>query len=140
MPTLNRMAKHNLYAYAIGLEFSAYALRIVEHINEFIASRQWVCPDIWAVNQRRTAGDWELGFNLSLPDPYQEIPGWYADVEAVVGFCCQLRSDFGYDFVVGIADSQTGIAEDIIEVQSDQPDYDYLRQFIGVQPPSPGSA
>src|SRR5580765_7351267 len=98
------MAKHNLYAYALGFEFSAIAFRVVERVDDFIASRQWVCPDVWAVNQQRTAEDWELGLNLSLPEPYQETPGWYADVEAVVAFCCQLRREFDQDFIVGIAD------------------------------------
>ena len=134
------MAKHNLYAYAIGLEFSAIASRVVERINEFISSRQWVCPDVWAVSQQRTSEDWELGLNLSLPDSYQELPGWYSDVEAVVAFCCQLRRDFQHDFVIGIADTRTGCGEDIIEVESDTPDYDYLRKFIGTEPPTPGIA
>ena len=134
------MAQHSLYAYAIGLEFSAIATQVVERINAFIASRPWVCPDVWAVSQQRTAEDWELGLNLSLPDPHQEPPGWFADVEAVVHFCTELRRDFHQDFAIGIADTRTGCGEDIIEVDSDQPDYDYLRKFIGIQSPTDGNA
>src|SRR4051794_5391436 len=58
------MGQHTLYAYTIGLEFSSTAARFVERVNAFIESRQWVCPDIWAVNQQRTAELWELGINL----------------------------------------------------------------------------
>lgn len=126
------MARHTLYAYAIGLNFGSIAEPVVERINEFIDARQWVCPDVWAVSQQRTSEDWELGLNLLLPDAPSEPPGWYADVEAIVAFCCQLRRDFQQDFVIGIADNRTGCGEDIIEVTSDCPKYDYLRKFIGV--------
>ena len=126
------MAHHTLYAYAIGLEFSSIAEQVVERINRFIESRQWICPDVWAVSQRRSDEDREHGLNLSLPESYQEQPGWYSDVEAVVGFCSELRREFHHDFAIGIADARTGCGEDIIEVGSEQPDYDYLRRFIGV--------
>jgi hypothetical protein len=132
------MTKHSLFAYAIGLQFSAIAPQVVERINDFIANRRWVCPDVWVVNQQRTDEDWELGLNLALPDPWEETPGWYADVEAVVAFCCQLRRDFDQDFTIGIADNRTGCAEDIIEVVSDQPHCDYLRKFIGAEASIPG--
>ncbi|HEX8372410.1 MAG TPA: hypothetical protein VF585_06500 [Chthoniobacterales bacterium] len=133
------MAHHTLYAYAIGPEFSGVAEQVAERIDSFIASRQWHSPDVWVVNQQRGADDWELGLNLSLPEPYHEPPGWFTDVEAVVGFCTELRREFHHDFAIGIADARTGCGEDIIEVSSEPPDYDYLRRFIGVQPPTPRS-
>ena len=89
-------------------------------------------PDVWAASQQRSAEDWELGLNLSLPESYHEQLDWYSDVEAVVGFCMELHREFHHDFAIGIADTRTGCGEDIIEVGSEQPDYDYLRTFIGV--------
>lgn len=134
------MAQHTLYAYAIGLDFSAIAEQVVGRINSFIASRQWHSPDVWAVSQQRSAEDWELGLNLSLPEPHHEPPDWFSDVEAVVRFCTELRREFHHDFAIGIADARTGCGEDIIEVGSEPLDYDYLRRFIGVQPPTSGNA
>jgi hypothetical protein len=49
-----------------------------------------------------------------------------------------MRREFGRDFVIGIADNQTGCAEDIIQIESDAPNRDYLREFIGVAPPPIG--
>jgi hypothetical protein len=130
------MAQHSLYAYAIGLELEAIASPLVASVNTFISKRSWICPDVWAVDQQLNSEDWNLGLNLLLPDPYSEPPGWFADVEAIVQFCLELRREFRHDFVVGIADNRTGCGEDIIEVNSDQPDYEYLRRFIGTKPPT----
>jgi hypothetical protein len=133
------MTKHSLYAYALGLNFGAIAVDVTEDVQKFIESRSWICPEVWPVNQQRTSEDWELGLNLALPDSSCEPAGWYADVEAVVAFCCQLRREYHRDFVIGIADNRTGCGEDIIEVSSDKPDLEYLRRFIGTAPPMPKS-
>ena len=137
---LNGMAHHTLYAYAIGLQFGDTTERVVEHINNFIKSRQWHCPDVWPVSQQRSAEDWELGLQFSLPEPHREPSNWFSDVEAVVRLCTELYREFHHEFVIGITDARTGCGEDIIEVGSEPPDYDYLRRFIGIQPPTPGSA
>lgn len=130
------MTQHVLYAYAVGLEFGAIAEQVVERINGFIASRQWHCQDVWAVNQQRIDEEWELGLNLALPPPHDEPREWFSDVEAIAGFCSELRREYHQDFVIGIADARTGCGEDIIEVDSAQLNFDYLRRFIGVSPPS----
>jgi len=130
------VAQYTLYAYAIGLESHRIADQLVERFHGFIASREWRCPEVWTINQQRTDGDWELGLNLSLPEPHDEPLDWYSDVEAIVAFCTELRREYQQDFVIGIADARTGCGEDIIEVGSGQPAYEYLRRFIGVFPPS----
>lgn len=129
------MTSHVLYAYAVGSEFSEIAPALMERVEAFIAGRRWACPEISAMDQPRTAEDWEIGLNLALPGPSEEKPGWYADVEAVVVFCVELRREFGCDFVVGISDSRTGCAEDVIAIDSERPDSEYLRRFIGTEPP-----
>ena len=120
----------------MGLEFDAIAEQVVERVNGFIESRQWHCHDVWAVNQQCTDEDWVFGLNLSLPEPHNEPPEWFSDVEAIVGFCRELRREYHQDFVIGIADARTGCNEDIIEVDSAQSDIGYLRRFIGVLPPA----
>lgn len=129
------MTKHTLYAYAIGGELELLALGIETRINEFIESRLWNCPDVWAVFQQNTEKEWEIGINLSIPNPDQETSDWYLDVEAIVAFCGQLRNDFGQDFIIGIVDNQSGCSEDIIAIDSKKPNYDYLYKFIGTQLP-----
>lgn len=134
------MAKNSVYGYLIGSNFSDIAERVVERVEEFIGSRTWICPRVWSVDQPRIAFDgepeWDLGFNVDLPDPsYEEPPGWFFDIEALLEFAVQLRREFGHDIVFGISDNHTGCAEDIVEIESDEPDVDYVRRFIGIQPP-----
>lgn len=133
------MPTHTLYAYVLPGESIVNPEVVVEQINEFIASRQWKCPDIWAVNHARSDGNGELGLNLVLPEPYRELTGWFEDVEEIIRFCTRRRRELRRDFVVGIAD-QFGLAEDIFEVESDSPKIGYLKKFIGIEPPSPRDA
>jgi hypothetical protein len=137
--TTGSMSQHILYAYAVGLEFSEITSALTAQIEAFIANRRWTCPEIWSVDQSRNSEDWALGLNLALPNPSAEIPGWYADVEAIVAFCTESRHEFNCDFVIGIADSRTGCGEDIVDIDSDRPNYGYLRKFIGTEPPPPGA-
>jgi hypothetical protein len=76
-----------------------------------------------------------LGFNVDLPDPHEEPPGWVSDIEALLELAVQLRREFDHDIVVGISDNHTDCAEDIAEIDSDEPDVDYVRRFVGIQPP-----
>jgi len=39
------------------------------------------------------------------------------------------------DFVIGISDNERGIAEDIVEIDSDEPNIEYIKSFIGIEPP-----
>ncbi len=130
------MAKNTLFAYVLGTEFGIVAGRLIERIESFISSRSWICSNVHSVNQQRSPEDWELGINLDLPDPYQESPGWLEDVEAVVGFCAEQRLELNQDFIVGISDNEAGFSEDIIEIDSEKPNLDYLRKFIGLESPS----
>src|SRR5436190_14379064 len=102
------MPKNSLYAYFIGGDFSSFAERFVERASHFIESRTWICPDVWPVNQRGTATDgvaqWDLGLNLDMPDPNQEPPDWFSDVEEIVVFCIACRAEVHHDFEIGISD------------------------------------
>jgi hypothetical protein len=128
-----------LFGLKIDNDLHDIADNIVERINEFIDQRQWICPDICVVNQQRAAEDgfaeWNLGLNLDLPDPHQEPPGWFEDVKAIVSFCVNARKKHHHDFVFGISDNDRGIAEDIIDIDSDEPDVEYIKSFIGIEPP-----
>jgi hypothetical protein len=133
------MSKNTLYIYFLGTDFCDFVDIFVKHADQFIQSRTWICPDIWTVNQRRTARDgvpeWELGLNLDLPDPHQEPPGWFTDVEEIVIFCIACRTEFRHDIEIGISDNERQHCEAIIEITAEPPDLDYLRDFIGIAPP-----
>ena len=60
--------------------------------------------------------------------------GWFADVEAIARFFGNLRGEFGRDFVVGISDAQTGIAEDLYWIADGSPDLKMLARVIGLRP------
>ncbi|HSJ04956.1 MAG TPA: hypothetical protein VK956_20955 [Verrucomicrobium sp.] len=123
------MAKNNtLYAYAVGSDLGLTSSRVVEEIASFIASREWLCPEVWSVNHTSKQEGHQLGIRLELPGAENPPPGWFEDVEAVVQCCTELREEFGHDFIVGISDPTAG-DEDVIEIDSDQPDVDFLRKF-----------
>jgi len=128
------MPAHILSSYVLPGESTVDAAAVVEAVNAFISSRSWKCSDVWAVSQMREDGEGELGLNLALPDVGREVDGWYEDVEAVVSFSVQLRREIDRDFVISLA-HEAGAAEDVMDIDSDEPNTMYLRQFIGVEAP-----
>jgi hypothetical protein len=135
------MPRHTLYAYVDGADLGGVAEMLDARFAEFVASRNWVAGSASVVNQRHgeetctQPGDlpvWDLGLNLSLPDPDAEPPGWFTDVEAVAQFLGALHRECGRDFIIGIADTETGITEDLYDVSTDSPDLGRLRAIIGV--------
>jgi hypothetical protein len=75
---------------------------------------------------------WDLGLNLSLPDRGMEPAGWFSDVEAIARLLSSLHGKFGVDFVIGIADDHTGIAEDLYWIDDSSPDLEKLARIIGL--------
>jgi hypothetical protein len=135
------MPRYTLYAYVDGADLEDVADTLDTRFAEFVASRDWVAGHASVVNQRHgeetctQPGDlplWDLGLNLELPDPHTEPAGWFADVEAVAQFLGTLHREFGRGFIIGIADSQTRITEDLFYVSTDSPDLGKLRAIIGV--------
>ncbi|MGZ4963024.1 MAG: hypothetical protein ACXWKG_11495 [Limisphaerales bacterium] len=134
------MPRHTLYAYVNGANLDDVAASLEARFIEFVSRRRWVTGRMSVVNQRHDdetctqPGDlplWDLGLNLELPDPDTEPPGWFEEVEAVATFLGKLRRDCGRDFVVGIADSKTGVTEDLFTVSTDSPDLRRLQTIIG---------
>ncbi len=127
------MSRCTLCAYALPGDRALDRPAVVRSVNEFISSRVWLCPDVWAVDQSNEPEEGELGLNLALPDPGSEPLGWFSDIDAVVDFCIRARTAFERDFVIGIAD-ESGSCEDIIEIDSEEPDIACLAQFLGDGP------
>jgi len=134
--------RHTLYAYVVGSDLHAVADLLDQRFADFVSSRAWTCPNAWTVNQRQTDDDpslrpgdlpgWDLGINVALPDPGEERPGWFGDIQAVAALLGVLHEETKRCFVIGIADKTTGVTEDLFDVQSASPDLDRLRQIIGV--------
>ena len=135
------MARHVLYAYGSGADLSDVEDELLAAFNRFIQQRKWVCEGPHVVNQRHRKGlsdrpedlpGWDLGLNVSLPDPGNESPGWFSDVVALAEFLAVLSSVVRREFVIGIHDSETGISEDLHHIRSTNPDGARLRAIIGV--------
>lgn len=135
------MPGHSLYAYVDGADLEDIAEMLVVRFAAFVGSRDWVAGHASVVNQRHgdetclQAGDfplWDLGLNLELPAPDHEPLGWFTDVEAIAQFLGWLHKESGRNFIIGIADTQAGITEDLFVVSSDSPDLGKLRAIIGV--------
>ena len=127
----HEMSKCTLSAYILPGESAVDQTAFVHRVNQFISARKWECEDVWAVAQERSDQDREIGLNLLLPEPQQEPPGWFQDIEAIVAFCVQARRELERDFVIGIAGAN-GLSEDIIEIDSERPNVEYIKRFIGV--------
>jgi hypothetical protein len=135
------MARHTLYAYADGADLEGIAATLEARFEEFVASRNWIAGRAWVVNQRHgiesctQPGDlepWDLGLNLELPEPGKESPGWFSDIQATAEFLAKLHSEFGRDFVIGIADAKTSVSEELFDVSTSPPDLLRLKAIIGV--------
>lgn len=138
------MSRCVLYAYVDGNDLHEVESFLVERLSTFIESREWICTGAKVVNQHGDPNDpslnpedlpdWDIGLNITLPDPGKETPGWFADIEDAALFLGQLHRDTGRDFVIGIGDTTTGVADDLFFVNSSNPDPDLfkLRQIIGV--------
>lgn len=135
------MPRHTLYAYVDGADLEDVAALLESRFTEFVASRRWVAAGASVVNQRHgdetctQPGDlplWDLGVTLPLPDTGAEPPDWFTDVEAVAEFLGRLHRETGREFVIGIADTETGITDDLFTVSSDTPDLQQLRAIVGV--------
>jgi len=57
---------------------------------------------------------------------------WFRDVEVLIRELAVIRSEVGRDLVIGIYDSESGVAEDLFFVDSDAPSMQTLREIIGV--------
>jgi len=129
------VARNTLYGYLVGPSLPEIERAVVAAIDEFVAQQTWVTSSPWSVHERGSADDdetdgWRLGFHYQLPDPDDEIAGWFADVELLLELGVSLRRSFNHDVLIGIADNRTGCGEDILAVDSDEPDLDYLRRFL----------
>lgn len=135
------MPRHTLYAYVDGADLNDIADALDSRFSEFVEGRRWIAGRVSVVNQKHgeeTCSQpedlplWDLGLNLELPDRGMESPGWFNDVEAVARFLGTLHREFGRDFAIGIADTQTGVTEDLFHVSTDAPDLQSLRAIIGL--------
>lgn len=135
------MRHHTLYAYVDGSDLEDVASALENRLLAFVHSREWG-GDLWVVNQRRGREErsrpedlepWDLGLNFALPDPGIEETRWFADVEVIAQFLSRLHTEFGRDFVLGIADEGSGVAEDLFFIETPDPDLKILRSIIGVR-------
>ena len=135
------MPRHTLYAYVDGSDLRDVADAIERDLDAFVQSRTWKYGKAWVVNHRYPLEgtmkegdlpDWDLGLNLELPDFQNEPQGWFSDVEALAHFLTELSSKSNREFVIGIGDSQTDIAEDLTNIGPRGIDLGVLRAIIGV--------
>ena len=133
------MQRHTLYAYVDGTDLDDVAVAIERELVALADSSGWVASRPIVVNQKSMhAGsrpddlpDWDLGVNLTLPEPEFEPTDWFADIERVVARLAQLHSKFGRDFVIGIADNASGVADELFHIESETTDLGKLRMLIG---------
>lgn len=120
-----------LYAYCDGCDLADVAATIEAAFDIFVSTREWKCGKAWVVNQVHERGDhdrpddlplWDLGMNLEIPNPGDEFPGWFDDIEALLAFCGRLYAQTGREMVIGFQGAGCHFAEDIFTVNCERPD------------------
>jgi hypothetical protein len=133
------MCKHTLYAYVEGYDLDSIAAAITDRLSALVNERDWISGEAWVVNQKQgnltSDGEWELGMNLNLPDPYHEPEGWFSDIEEVAIACNELAVAHNRSFVLGIADQSTRVAEDLFFLDGGPIDIERLKAIIGEESP-----
>jgi hypothetical protein len=128
-----------LYAYVDGADLEEVEALIERRLSAFITTRTWIA-DPQLVNQRHARNPrdqpddlplWDLGVNLVIPDGSNRTE-WFGDLESLVRELAALHAQVGRNFVVGIYDSESGVAEDLFFVDSESPSIQSLREIIGV--------
>lgn len=124
------MTRHTLYAYPEG-NISASAFRELElTLKKMLQTGSW--HQIPRVATSGIGTERTVGYNLDLPDPGMEQPGWYSDIESISLLLANLIDKTQLTFVIGIHDSSSGVSQDLHFIQSTDPDLNRLRAIIGV--------
>jgi len=135
------MGNLTLYAYVDGSDIDNHEDSIVISIKNFLSSRKWICRNPILINQKHTNDptlgpndipDWDLGINLDLPEIGEEPNGWFSDISAVAIFLGELHKQTNRDFIIGIGNTETGISEDIFEIDTSKPDIEKLKRIVGL--------
>ena len=111
------MPRHTLFAYVNGSDLDDIADALEARLRAFVEGRRWVAGEAWGVNQQ--AGDRrELHGARRHPLLGSGAQPALARMLLRCGGDCaflgNLHGEFGRDFVVGISEAQTGIAETCI--------------------------
>lgn len=133
---------HVLFAYVDGSDLQDVADDLVGQLDRFVSANDWPRAT-WVVNQRHPPDpefpndlpDWDLGINHSLPDPGVDAPGWFEPVAVIARFLGTLSQRTRRQFVIGFANSATGVAEDVAYVDGPDCDIESLRLALGDTPP-----
>jgi hypothetical protein len=134
------MPHQTLYAYVDGGDLDDVAQEIDAAFRALVASTSWAWARPTIVNQkhepvdshrRDDLADWDLGLNMELPESGLEPDGWFVDVEQLAWVAGQVAARVRREFVMGIADSETGTAEDLLTVHSADVDLVRLRTAMG---------
>lgn len=126
---------HTLFAYVDGSDLDEVEEELSQRFQRLLDGRSWSGEAIF-VNVRHkpddTFGpgdmpDWNLGINLDVD---LATTSWRSDVEVLVRSLGELHRNTRRDFVVGLFDHGSGVAEDIWSIDSDSPDADALLRAI----------
>jgi hypothetical protein len=71
---------------------------------------------------------WDLGLNMPLSD---DAEADFREIEAIAAFLHELAVRTKREFVIGVSDPATGLAEDLIFVDEGEVDLDGLRRAFG---------
>jgi hypothetical protein len=128
------MPQNTLYARVVALEDEESAPEMRQQFDEFIQSRTWKCRGVRTLGESSAAEATEqVGMALDLPDRHEEPRDWFADVAATLAFCATLRRQFDCDFLIALRDNRSRCTEELLEIDSDVPDVDYIRKYLGVR-------
>lgn len=126
------MTRPVLYVYLDGCAPSV-AGRIAAELERAVSVSKWVLAAPAIVNEVGSCGatsghrdlpPWDVGLELALPETGSEPCGWFRDVERFARMTGEVVSRTGCYFVIGIAECDAAVWEDLFVVDTATPDID----------------
>ena len=138
-----------LYVYVEDRCEPSDASCIAAQLERAVSVSKWglAAPEI--VNEISSLGDqsghrelppWDVGLSLALPDAGCAPCGWFRDVERFARITGDIVSHTGHRFVVGVAECDAGLWEDLFVIDTPTPDVVALAAVVtrltGLPPPT----
>lgn len=137
----SRTRNHTLFAYVDGADLHEVAGLLQERMSHFVAGHDWAFALPALVNRRHSPAPedgpddlplWELGLTIPLPMVGMDATDALLDISAILRFLAEQHVHTGRNFVIGLHDGITGLAEDLCYVSSSYPPLEELRQYLGI--------
>jgi hypothetical protein len=146
------MGRRVLYVYLDESEPNGAGGRVAAELERAVSVSAWTLAAPAIVNDVGSRGDasrhrdlppWDVGLTLALPESGCEPCEWFRDVERFARITGEVVSRTGCHFVLGVAEYDAGLWQDLFVIDTPAPDVVVLAAAVSRLtglglPPRPG--